>query len=77
MITVAYSFVAYQVTGLTPDACDHCVAAIKTELISVPGVVGVDVTPAASKISILTDGPVSEEAIRSAMDAAGCGLIGE
>lgn len=60
----------------SPLACT-CVAAIKAEIISVPGVVGVDVTPAVSKISILIDGPVSEETIRSAMEAAGCGLIGE
>ncbi|MEV0143842.1 MULTISPECIES: heavy-metal-associated domain-containing protein [unclassified Nonomuraea] len=75
MITVAYSLVAYQVTGLLPDACDHCVADIKAELIQVPGVVGVDVTPATSRISILTDGPVDEAAIRTAMEAAGCGVI--
>ncbi|MEV0197154.1 heavy metal-associated domain-containing protein [Nonomuraea sp. NPDC050691] len=50
-------------------------ADIKAELIQVPGVVGVDVTPATSRISILTDGPVDDAAIRTAMEAAGCGVI--
>ncbi|NUW29918.1 heavy-metal-associated domain-containing protein [Nonomuraea sp. SMC257] len=72
MITVAYSLVTYQVAGLAPDACDHCVSGIKAELIRLPGVVGVDVTPSAAKVSVLTDGPVEAEAIRAALEAAGC-----
>lgn len=75
MITVACSLVAYKVTGLSPDACDQCVASIKAELIRVPGVVGVDVTPASSRVSILTDGPVDEDAVRTALEAAGCGVL--
>lgn len=74
MITVAYSLVAYKVTGLAPEACDHCVADIKANLIRVPHVVGVDVTPSVSQISILTDGPVDENALRAAVEEAGCGI---
>ncbi|MGN9842204.1 cation transporter [Nonomuraea sp. H19] len=75
MITVAYSLVAYRVTGLSPATCEHCLAAVKLELIQVPGVVGVDVDPAEARVSILTDGPVDEGRVRAAMEAAGCGVV--
>ncbi|UBU16408.1 heavy-metal-associated domain-containing protein [Nonomuraea gerenzanensis] len=74
MITVAYSLVAYRITGLSPETCDHCLAAIKSELIQVPGVVGVEVDPAAGRVSVLTDGPVGEEQVRVAVEAAGCAV---
>ncbi|RVX42713.1 copper chaperone CopZ [Nonomuraea polychroma] len=76
MITVAYSLIAYRVTGLSPATCEHCLAAIKLELIQVPGVVGVDVDPADSRVSILTDGPVGEGEVRAAIEAAGCAVEG-
>ncbi|WP_020578140.1 heavy-metal-associated domain-containing protein [Actinopolymorpha alba] len=74
MITVAYSLVTYHVTDLSPATCDHCLTAIRTELIQVPGIVGVEVEPATGKVSILTDGPVSEDLVRTAIDAAGCSV---
>ncbi|SEL49714.1 heavy-metal-associated domain-containing protein [Nonomuraea pusilla] len=77
MITVAYSLVAYRVDGLATDACDHCVGDIKAHLIQVPNVVGVDVTPSESRISILTDGPVDEHALRTALEEAGCRVTGK
>ncbi|MEV0344115.1 cation transporter [Nonomuraea sp. NPDC050680] len=75
MITVAYSLVAYRVTGLSPKTCAHCLGTVKAELIQVPGVVGVDVDPAESRVSILTDGPVDELEVRAAMEAAGCDVV--
>jgi copper chaperone CopZ len=75
LITIAHSLVTYQVSALSPATCDHCLAAIRTELIQVPGVVGVDVTPARSRVSVLTDGPVDQELIREAFAAAGCGVV--
>ncbi|WP_188193583.1 heavy-metal-associated domain-containing protein [Nonomuraea sp. SYSU D8015] len=76
MITVAYSLTAYRVSGLSPATCEHCLSAVKSELIRVPGVVGVDVTPARSQVSILTDGPVDESVLREAFAAAGCDMAG-
>ncbi|WP_084516381.1 cation transporter [Microtetraspora niveoalba] len=76
MITIAYSLVAYHVTGLSSATCGHCVAALKADLIQVPGVVGVDVDPAAGKVSVLTNRAVEEELVRAAMDLAGCEIIG-
>ncbi|MEU6719156.1 heavy metal-associated domain-containing protein [Nonomuraea sp. NPDC046802] len=75
MITVAYSLVTYDVTGLSPEACEHCLASVKSELIRVPGVVGVDVNTEEARVSILTDGPVDDALIRAAMDAAGCAVV--
>ncbi|MEV4471325.1 heavy metal-associated domain-containing protein [Nonomuraea sp. NPDC049504] len=74
MITVAYSLVAYRVTGLSPETCEHCLAAIRVELIQVPGVVGVEVDPGEGRVSILTDGPVEEGQVHAAMEAAGCAV---
>jgi len=75
VITVAYSLVAYRVAALSPETCAHCLGAVKAELIQVPGVVGVDVDPAQSRVSILTDGPVNELEVRAAMEAAGCDVV--
>ncbi|MEV4360889.1 heavy-metal-associated domain-containing protein [Nonomuraea sp. NPDC049625] len=76
MITVAYSLVAYRVTGLSSATCEHCLAAVKLELIQVPGVVGVDAAPDEGRVSILTDGPVDEGQVRAAIEAAGCTVEG-
>lgn len=76
MITVAYSLVSYRVTGLSPATCEHCLAAVKLELIQVPGIVGVDVDLAEARVSILTDGPVDEARVLTAMEAAGCTVEG-
>ncbi|SPL88461.1 Copper chaperone [[Actinomadura] parvosata subsp. kistnae] len=72
MITVAYSLVSYRVTGLSTETREHCRAAIKLELIQVPGVVGVEVDTEQGRVSILTDGPVEEELVRAAVEAVGC-----
>ncbi|WP_433419525.1 heavy-metal-associated domain-containing protein [Microtetraspora malaysiensis] len=76
MITIAYSLVGYHVTGLSSGTCDHCVAAIKADLIKVPGVVGVEVDPGAGKVSVLTNSAVDEDLVRAAMDLAGCEIVG-
>ncbi|SEH02575.1 Copper chaperone CopZ [Nonomuraea solani] len=75
MITTAYSLVAYDVSSLTPETCEHCLAAVRSELIQVPGVVGVDVTPARSRVSVLADGRLDQELIKEAFAAAGCGAV--
>jgi copper chaperone CopZ len=75
MITVAYSLVAHHVTDLSPQSCAHCLDSLRTGLIRVPGVVGVDVNPAQGKVSLLTDGPADEDLIRAAIDAAGCAVV--
>ncbi|WP_171075157.1 heavy-metal-associated domain-containing protein [Nonomuraea basaltis] len=75
MITVAYSLVTYEVSSLSPATCEHCLAAIRSELIQVPGIVGVDVTPERSRVSVLTGGPVDQGLVQEAFAAAGCGVV--
>ncbi|HEY1175254.1 MAG TPA: heavy metal-associated domain-containing protein [Phytomonospora sp.] len=74
MITVDFSLTAYRVTGLDAGTCAHCVDSVRVELIRVPGVVGVDLDPAAGKVSVLSDGDVDAAAVREAIEAAGCDI---
>jgi len=59
---------AYTVAGMT---CDHCVRAVSTEIGQVPGVRDVQVDLAAGQVTITSDGPVDDAAVRAAVDEAG------
>lgn len=74
MINVAYSLVTYHVTDLSSESCESCLTSLKTTLIQVPGIVGVDVNPAEAKISILTDGPADDRLIRAAVETTGAAV---
>ena len=63
MITTTYS-----VSGMT---CDHCVRAVTTELIQLPGVRSVDVDLASGTVTIASDGPLDSGSVREAIDEAG------
>jgi copper chaperone CopZ len=59
------------VTGMT---CGHCVSAVTEELQGVDGVqdVAVDlVAGGASTVTVTSDGPLDESAVRAAVDEAG------
>jgi copper chaperone len=62
----------YQVTGMT---CDHCVRAVTTELVLLPGVRSVDVALADGAVTVTSDGPLDLEEIREAIDEAGYVLV--
>ena len=64
----------YQVQGMT---CDHCVRAVTTELVMVPGVRSVDIDLAAGSVSVTSDGPLDLELIREAVDEAGYELVSD
>jgi copper chaperone CopZ len=62
---------SYTVTGMT---CGHCVAAVEEELTRLPGVrsVGIDlVAGGASTVTVDSDAPLDEAAVRAAVDEAG------
>lgn len=61
----------YTVVGMT---CGHCVAAVTSELGKVPGVEAVRVDLALGRVDVTSDGPLSIDAVRSAVDEAGYGL---
>jgi copper chaperone CopZ len=67
MITTA----TYSVSGMT---CDHCVRAVTTELVLVPGVRSVDVDLEEGAVTVTSDGPLDLEQVREAVDEAGYSL---
>ncbi len=58
----------YTVTGMT---CGHCVTSVTEELTNVDGISDVAVDLATGTVTITSDGPVEEAAVRAAVDEAG------
>ena len=62
----------YRVTGMT---CDHCVHAVTTELLLVPGVREVNVDLASGAITVVSDAALDRGAVVEAVEEAGYSLI--
>ena len=62
------STITYFVEGMT---CDHCVRAVTGELSALPGVTGVDVDLATGRVSVSSDLPLNDDAVRAAVAEAG------
>lgn len=58
----------YTVTGMT---CQHCVASVTEEVAEIPGVVAVDVDLATGALKVTSERPISDEAVRGAVEEAG------
>jgi len=67
------STATYTVVGMT---CGHCVNAVTEEVTSVPGVTAVDVDLASGRLTVTSDAPVDDDAVRAAVDEAGYELAG-
>jgi copper chaperone len=63
----------YSVTGMT---CDHCVRAVETEVGKVAGVTSVSVDLGAGQVTLVSEEPVDQEAVRGAVEEAGFELAG-
>ncbi len=63
----------YTVTGMT---CGHCVSAVTEEVTQVPGVTAVDVDLASGRLTVTSDAPVDDDAVRAAVDEAGYAVAG-
>ncbi|GIJ32511.1 heavy-metal-associated domain-containing protein [Verrucosispora sp. WMMD703] len=63
----------YQVQGMT---CGHCVNAVSTEIGAIEGVKDVQVDLAAGRVTVTSDQPLSDDAVRAAVDEAGYELAG-
>ncbi|SES48936.1 Copper chaperone CopZ [Pedococcus cremeus] len=61
----------YTVAGMT---CGHCVASVTEEIEQVPGVTDVDVDLASGAVTVTSDTPVDESAVRAAVTEAGYSL---
>ena len=62
---------SFSVTGMT---CGHCVSAVTDELTIIPGVETVNVTlvpDGESRVTVISEDPVSHDAIDAAIDEAG------
>jgi copper chaperone CopZ len=67
------STTSYTVVGMT---CGHCVSAVTDEVSQVPGVTGVDVDLASGGLTVTSDAPVDESAVRAAVEEAGYEVAG-
>lgn len=67
------STTTYAVKGMT---CGHCVQAVSAEVAKVAGVTGVRVDLEAGAVTVTSDGPADEQAVRAAVDEAGYELVG-
>ncbi len=56
------------VAGMT---CQHCVAAVRSEISGLPGVTGVDVDLATGAVRVTAEQPPEPAALAAAVDAAG------
>lgn len=58
----------YTVVGMS---CSHCVASVTEEVSQVQGVRDVDVDLDTGRLTVASDGPVDDAAVRAAVDEAG------
>lgn len=63
----------YNVKGMT---CGHCVSSVTEEVSQISGVRQVDVDLPTGKVTITSDEPVTEDAVRAAVTEAGYELVG-
>ena len=66
------STATYTVSGMT---CGHCVASVTEEVTNIPGVTDVQVDLASGAVTITSETPVEETAVKAAVDEAGYELV--
>jgi copper chaperone len=67
------STATYTVVGMT---CGHCVKAVSEEVWQLPGVTTVEVDLASGGLTVTSDAPVDETAVRAAVEEAGYEVAG-
>jgi copper chaperone len=58
----------YKVTGMT---CGHCVASVTEEVQEIPGVSDVQVVLETGTVTVTSDQPVDDAAVKAAVEEAG------
>jgi copper ion binding protein len=66
------STATYTVSGMT---CSHCVSSVTEEVTKIPGVTDVKVDLASGAVTITSDTPVEDTAVKAAVDEAGYELV--
>jgi copper chaperone CopZ len=56
--------------------CSHCVNAVQTEVGQLPGVTQVEVDLGSGAVTVTSEAPLDEAAVRAAVDEAGYTLVG-
>ena len=62
---------SYTVTGMT---CGHCVASVTEEVQEIAGVTDVTVDLASGSLTLTSDAPVDDAAVKAAVEEAGYAL---
>jgi copper chaperone len=62
------STASYTVTGMT---CEHCVASVTEEISELPGVQGVAVDLPTGAVTVTSEQPLDDAAMRGAVEEAG------
>jgi copper chaperone len=64
----------YTVKGMT---CGHCVQSVTEEVSEVAGVRGVEVDLASGRVTVSSEQPVDDAAVRAAVSEAGYEVVGQ
>ncbi|WRZ92811.1 heavy-metal-associated domain-containing protein [Streptomyces sp. NBC_01007] len=63
----------YQVSGMS---CGHCEGSISGEIAAIPGVSSVKAVASTGEVTVVSETPLDESAVRAAVDEAGFELVG-
>ncbi|UIX33997.1 heavy-metal-associated domain-containing protein [Streptomyces sp. GQFP] len=63
----------YQVTGMS---CGHCEGSVSSEISELAGVTSVQAVAATGEVTVVSEAPLDEAAVRAAVDEAGFELAG-
>ncbi|MFE6662822.1 heavy-metal-associated domain-containing protein [Streptomyces sp. NPDC057697] len=63
----------YQVTGMT---CGHCEGAVSEEISGIEGVTSVKAVASTGQVTVISAAPLTDDAVRAAVDEAGYELVG-
>jgi copper chaperone CopZ len=63
----------YRVTGMS---CGHCEGSVSGELSELPGVTSVKAVASTGEVTVVSEAPLDEAAVRAAVDEAGFELAG-
>ncbi|MEU6229167.1 heavy-metal-associated domain-containing protein [Streptomyces sp. NPDC047042] len=63
----------YQVTGMS---CGHCEGSVSAEISELAGVTSVKAVAATGEVTVVSETPLDEAAVRAAVDEAGFELAG-
>ncbi|KMS90737.1 MULTISPECIES: heavy-metal-associated domain-containing protein [Streptomyces] len=72
--TTAPVTTVYKVTGMS---CGHCEGSVSGEISQIPGVSSVKAVASTGEVTVVSEAPLDEEAVRAAVDEAGFELAGQ